>query len=158
MKSRKKMGALITVLIVIVIALYGAIKNPIQTDVYRVIRVIDGDTIEVIRDNKTQAVRLLGVDAPEKGECYFEEATTALSYLIDEEKIILSGDPLNENMDDYGRLLRYVYKDGALINEALIETGATKHLSFFPIILNDQFAETEEKARESGLGLWEKCY
>ena len=99
----------------------------------------------------------LGVDAPEEEVCFYEESTLTLSELIDGEEITLLGDPLNENSDEYGRLLRYVYRNNVLINEVLLKIGSVKHLSFFPVTLNDQFALAEENAKESGLGLWGGC-
>ena len=36
----------------------------------RVVRVIDGDTIEVILSGKTQSIRLYGIDSPEKRQAF----------------------------------------------------------------------------------------
>ena len=44
-------------------------------NLHLVTEVIDGDTIEIDGSNK---VRLLGVDTPERGECYYPESKAAL--------------------------------------------------------------------------------
>ena len=73
-----------------------------QTALYEVKRVVDGDTFELKDGEK---VRLLGIDAPDEHECYFEESKEALRKLIEGKKIELRKD--TTEADDYGRLLRY---------------------------------------------------
>jgi hypothetical protein len=67
--------------------------------------VIDGDTIEVVLDGVTERVRLMGIDAPEVGQCGFEEATDLLDLLIGDDPVTLSG---VDAVDRYRRLLRFV--------------------------------------------------
>ena len=131
-----------------------------------VLRVIDGDTLEVSReiqkeDNKEERIRLLGIDAPEVGKCFSQEAEDELSRLVSSERaarIILEGDSLNENADQYGRSLRYVYlDDGTLVNAELLKYGFARHLSWFPIEMNEYFAELEAEAKAKNLGLWSAC-
>ena len=43
-----------------------------------VTRVVDGDTLRARIDGSTERVRLIGVDAPERGECYYERSTALL--------------------------------------------------------------------------------
>lgn len=70
---------------------------------FRVAYVIDGDTI-VLASGLT--VRLRGIDAPERNECASARSTRSLARLITGERVRLvrAGD----DMDRYGRLLRYV--------------------------------------------------
>ena len=134
----------------------------------RVTRVIDGDTLAVEVDGEEQKIRLLGVDAAEidfqdeerttKRECYSLEAQSELKRLTLGNEIALESDPLNDDKDEYGRFLRYVFlSDGSLINDILIKTGFVRHLSFFSLTLNEQFAESEKYAKENNLGLWAVC-
>jgi len=158
MKSRKTLSLSIVLLIGLAATLYGAATHPAVTqERYEVVRIIDGDTIEIRQDNKTQSVRLLGVDAPERGQCYFEESSLFLSELLKERTVTLQEDPLNDNNDEYGRLLRYVYINDNLVNETLIKIGMTRYLDFFPIIFDTQFAVLEHNAKENELGLWSEC-
>lgn len=63
--------------------------HSVPNSLYQVIEVIDGDTFKVENGHK---VRLLGIDAPEKGECYYEQAKQALKKLIGYQYIILEKD------------------------------------------------------------------
>ena len=149
MNSRKKIFSLVTLLIIF-FTFFLLTKQGQETDLLEieealVIKVIDGDTLEVKINEINHIVRLLGVDASEtefdddirttKRECFSLEARDELRRLTLNEKVRLENDPLNKNTDNYGRLLRYVYlSDGTLINHKLIEDGFARNLSFFPIL------------------------
>lgn len=118
-------------------------------------RVIDGDTLEA----DGRAIRLLGVDAPEKDRCFYAEARAELERLVLGQTIRLESDPLNADTDEYGRLLRYAYlPDGSLVNARLVAGGFARHLSWFPIERNEEFAALETAAREKAAGLWASCF
>src|SRR5215213_4702317 len=81
----------------------------------RVLRVIDGDTIEVDLGGREEHVRYIGIDTPESAipgepvECFGKEAAAANEDLVDGETVRLVFDA--ERRDRYGRLLAYVYAD-----------------------------------------------
>jgi endonuclease YncB( thermonuclease family) len=81
--------------------------------------VVDGDTISV-SDGST--VRLIGIDTPESGECGFEEASAALVGLIDGQNVTLVPGA-RDDVDKYGRLLRYVEVGGVDVDLKMIESG-----------------------------------
>ena len=95
----------------------------------QVVRVIDGDTIQVccvFGDQVT--VRYIGVDTPEthhpmKGvERYGKEAAEANRKLVDGKTVRLEFDV--QQLDRYKRLLAYVYlEDGTFVNIWLVENG-----------------------------------
>lgn len=68
-----------------------------------VTHVVDGDTVDL--DNG-ETVRLVGIDTPERGECGYDEARSALVDLVEGRRITLGAS--DEDRDRYGRLLRYV--------------------------------------------------
>ncbi len=70
---------------------------------YLVTRVIDGDTIEL---SNGEAVRVVGIDTPEVGECGFDAATANMVDLVLNQRVRLRVS--DEDRDSYGRLLRYV--------------------------------------------------
>lgn len=85
---------------------------------YVVTHVVDGDTIDL--DNG-DTVRLVGIDTPERGECGFGPAQSALKRLVlDEEVTLVESD---EDADKYGRLLRFVEVDGLDVGLRLIRKG-----------------------------------
>ena len=89
----------------------------------RVARVVDGDTIELTGGTR---VRLLQVDAPEpgSGECYSRAAARELRRLLPAgAAVVLERDARLDDVDAYGRLLRYVWRDGRNVNLELVRRG-----------------------------------
>jgi micrococcal nuclease len=71
---------------------------------------VDGDTLEVALDNgRSERVRLIGIDTPERGQCYAGKATGAARALADDQRVLLKGDGTQATRDAYGRLLAYVW-------------------------------------------------
>jgi micrococcal nuclease len=86
-----------------------------------VYEVIDGDTINVLIDRKLEAVRIFGVDTPERGEPCFRDATERSRRLIGSSVLLL---PDARERDSFDRLLRYVFKsDGTSVDATLVAEG-----------------------------------
>ena len=92
-------------------------ENP-KEGPFLVIKVVDGDTLEI---NTRERIRLSGINTPEKKECYYKEAKDALTNLTLNKTVYIQQDITNK--DKYGRLLRYIYLDDLLVNEYLVENG-----------------------------------
>lgn len=82
----------------------------LAVDRWHCIRAIDGDTIEVKQGDKTERVRLLCIDTPERGKPGFDEATAALAALVKGRGVDIVRDPKHDERDRYGRLLAYVIR------------------------------------------------
>ena len=119
----------------------------------RASRVIDGDTIEV---SGRQRVRYIGIDTPEVGgipEYYGPEATSFNRELAGGRKVRLEKDA--SERDRFGRLLRFVYADGILVNAELVREGYARAVAYPPDIRYAAcFAALEQEAREAGRGMW----
>jgi len=115
-----------------------------------VISVIDGDTIELQGGRR---VRYLGIDTPEPGEYYADEATARNIELVEGKIVELQSGKRDE--DEYGRLLRYVYVDGIFVNAELVAQGYATAYIFDP---NDRYSQIlvqlEQYAKMRGRGLW----
>jgi micrococcal nuclease len=86
-----------------------------------VVKVIDGDTIDVLIDGEMQRVRYYGIDTPEQGEKCYQEATERNRELVGT-TVRLEADA--RDRDEYGRLLRYVFTDeGVSIDAVLVSEG-----------------------------------
>ena len=125
-------------------------------DLYQVIRVVDGDTVELEQIGK---VRLIGVDTPEtvhphKPVEYFgKEASAFTKNLLEGKKVKLEYDW--EKRDKYGRTLCYLYlENGTFVNAEIIKQGYGHAYTRFPFKHLDQFRAHEKEAREKKLGLW----
>jgi len=98
-------------------------------------------------------VRYIGVDTPEIGELYYLEAKKANLNLVGGERIQLEKDV--EDKDEYGRLLRYVWVDGIMVNAELVRLGYAYSYSYPPNLkYQAHFLQLEREAREQKRGLW----
>ena len=130
----------------------------------QVLRVVDGDTIRVRLDGRTERVRYIGVDTPESVkpgtpvQCFAKRAAAANAALVAGRSVRLVGDV--EQRDRYGRLLAYVYRepDGAFVNAQLVRDGYARTMTIAPNVAHArQFAQLARTAREGGRGLWAAC-
>jgi endonuclease YncB( thermonuclease family) len=95
-----------------------------RTDAAVVASIYDGDTLKLMDGRR---VRLLQVDTPElgSGECYSRAARTALLRLTPiGKRVVLEIDPRLDRVDRYGRLLRFVKRNGVNVNLELVRRGA----------------------------------
>ncbi len=130
---------------------------------WTVVRVVDGDTIEVARGSSdTDTVRLLGINTPETHhptkpvECFGPEAAAFTEEHLAGRSVQLEGDI--EGRDRYGRRLAYVVVDGERFNDELLRRGYARLLVIEP---NHAHARTmlreELDAKRAGRGLWSEC-
>lgn len=120
-----------------------------QSDIY-VTRIIDGDTFE-LSDGRT--VRLIGVDTPETGMPFYEEAVFFVDSLLLGKRISLRFD--KEVRDKYGRLLAYVLLDSIRVNELIIGRGlATVYLFESNAGQAGALIESQNRARAADIGIW----
>lgn len=129
---------------------------PAQGEDTAVVRVIDGDTIEVTDGIR---VRLIGVDTPEKAACFGAEATRYANELIPPgTRVRLVYDV--QRRDAFGRTLAYVYKvsDGVFVNLALARNGFAQQDTVPPNVAHaEEFRVAAGSARAASLGLWQAC-
>ena len=106
MKSRLIVATVAATLIAVAVANASTTGN----FTYRgtVTHVVDGDTLDVRIGSKTERVRVIGIDTPERGGCYASAASAAAKRLADGQRVVLKGDPTQDTRDRYGRLLAYV--------------------------------------------------
>lgn len=116
--------------------------------------VFDGDTIEVDLDGVTERVRFIGINSPEIGECWVDEARSTLAELLPEgSEVDMTSDV--SDRDQFGRLLRYVWVDSMSVNEELVRRGAAESRRYPPdTALSDRFDAAEDEARADDRGLW----
>jgi micrococcal nuclease len=118
----------------------------------------DGDTLTLTSGAK---VRLVQIDAPElETDCYGRPALKALIALAPKgTHVRLVRDPVLDDRDRYGRLLRYVFADNRNVNVTLVREGAASPYFF----RNERGRYAEElldavaEARSAGRGYWGAC-
>lgn len=107
-----------------------------------VIRIVDGDTVDVVWDNGIEdCIRLIGIDAPEKGEEGWKEASDFLEGTTLNRIVWVEKD--EETRDHYNRYLGYIWVDGEMVNLILVEEGFAVPLEYPP---NTKYARVFEEA------------
>ena len=123
-------------------------------------RVVDGDTVRLdVGRGRTEAVRLIGIDAPEThgpdGPAHHgPESAAYLTKRLAGQTVVVR---LQEtaSRDKYGRLLAYLYLgDREDVNLTLVRTGHAYADRRFGHGLDSQFIQAEAEARKKKLGLW----
>jgi micrococcal nuclease len=115
-----------------------------------VVRVLDGDIIEVLHHQHPERIRLNGIDCPEKGQAYGHQAKQATSVLVFGKEVILQ----THGHDKAGRTLADVLlPDGTHVNHTLVKNGwCWWYRKYAP--RNTELARLEQNARETKQGLW----
>jgi|SRR3989344_7568193 len=112
----------------------------VRTSVF-IERIIDGDTIESDIGN----IRLLGINTPERGEKYYNEARDFLKKKIENKTVELEF--TGETHDKYRRILAYVFLENKNINTELVENGFANYYFYGG---KDRYSNLLEEA-------WNKC-
>ena len=140
----------------------GATTPPLPNDTYPVAKVIDGDTISIIKDGKTVTLRLIGLDTPEMVDprkpvqCFGKAASDKAKELLAGKTVRLEFDSSQGLLDKYGRTLAYVFlSNGTLFNEYMIAEGYGHEYTYnLPYKYQREFKAAEARAREEKKGLW----
>ncbi len=124
-----------------------------------VTKVIDGDTIEVSIKGVKYKLRYIGVDAPEPDSIDTNtrniamKATDKNSEMVKNKVVEIEKD-ISET-DRYGRLLRYVYAGGLMVNAKMVECGYAQAVSYHPDVrYQSLFSSLQAEAKASKMGMW----
>ena len=104
-------------------------------------RIIDGDTVE----SNSTSIRLLGINAPERGEYLYDGAKEFLEDKILNQTVYLKYG--KERYDKYNRILAYIFLNNTNINIKLVENGYA----------NYYFYGGKDEYSNELLGAWETC-
>jgi len=115
----------------------------------KVVGVSDGDTITVLKDREQVKVRLVEIDAPEKGQAFGNRSKQALSALCFNKQARLE----DKGKDRYGRTLARVYCDGIDANAGQVRQGlAWVYRKYAP--KDSPLYAVEDEAKAARRGLW----
>jgi len=132
-----------------------------------IVRVVDGDSVDVRVDGKVERIRVIGLDTPETVDprkavqCFGREASAHAKELLPLGTVVtLESDPTQDTRDRYGRMLAFILFEAepgitANFTESMIAGGYGHHYVYRrPSVYADIFREAETVARTGGLGLW----
>ena len=118
-------------------------------------RVIDGDTIVVGEKH----IRLLGINAPEKGECFYKESKDRLSDLVLNKRVDLEAGVYDT--DNFGRFLRYVFlsDNDLFVNDFMLDSGCAEFdRSIKDKTYKERLKVGETQAKDKSIGMWGECF
>ena len=132
-----------------------------------IVRVVDGDTVDVRVDGKVERIRIIGLDTPETVDprkavqCFGREASAHGKELLPiGTPVTLEADPSQDARDRYGRMLAFIIVEtepGTTINytREMIAGGYGHHYVYRrPSLYADAFALAQDDAQVGGFGLW----
>ncbi len=141
----------VCILLLLLAGCQSAIKP--QGLTVQVKRVLSGQTIEVVSNDKTMQVRLIGIDAPDlQQQPHGQAAKALLTQIIASKEVLLELD--EQKQDDFGRYLAYVWSD-RLVNEYLVKQGVVIVAVKSPNHKYDtRLVHAQEWARLMEQGIW----
>jgi micrococcal nuclease len=133
-----------------------------EKEYYLVIKVVDGDTLDLNINGATERIRLIGIDTPEvvdprkPVQCFGLEASNQAKAVLTGQSVALEKDPSQGERDKYGRLLGYIFlRDGTNFNKQMIREGYAYEYTYnLPYKYQTEFKAAENYARINKLGLW----
>lgn len=134
----------------------------IPTTLYKVVEVVDGDTIKMDIDGIIQTIRLIGIDTPETKDprkpvqCFGKEATQKMHALVFGKMVHLEPDTSQDSKDKYNRLLGYIIlDDGTNINQMMIADGYAYEYTYqTPYKYQKEFKAAQQEAESNKKGFW----
>lgn len=114
----------------------------------KAIKMIDGDTFDLLSNGTVYRIRLNGIDCPERSQPYYQQAKNFLANACLKQQVTVTYSSKDRN----GRLLGNVYVNGKLINLTLVQQGYAWHYKKYS--KDVQLARAETAARAAKLGLW----
>ncbi|EDT5076635.1 thermonuclease family protein [Salmonella enterica subsp. enterica serovar Nottingham] len=115
----------------------------------RVIRVLDGDTIEVLQDEKPVRIRLANIDAPEKKQAFGRRSTNQLKGLVVAQPVTVT----YTQTDRYGRIIGHVFTtNGIEANRWMVQSGAAWVYEHYNT--DKALPALQQEAQQQKRGLW----
>ncbi len=129
---------------------------------YQVMKVVDGDTMDINIDGQVSRLRVIGIDTPEtvdprkSVQCFGIEASNKAKEILTGQYVTVESDPTQGDKDKYGRLLRYVYlPDGTDYGLFMISNGYAHEYTYnIPYEKQSDYRKAEADARNNDRGLW----
>jgi len=114
----------------------------------KVIEVLDGDTVLVVRPGGLLKIRLAEIDAPEKAQAFGAASTQSLSGMVMGKQVQF----VSQAMDQYGRMVAHLSVDGLDVNAEQIRRGMAWEYSNYHS--NKALIALQHEAMQAPRGLW----
>lgn len=124
--------------------------SPALADTFnaKVIAVLDGDTLLVLRDGAKVKVRMANIDAPEKDQAFGMQSRQSLVDMVLKKQVSIN----SQAVDQYGRVVGLVTEGGRSVNEEQVRRGMAWEYSHFHS--DKSYIALQQAAQQSRRGLW----
>jgi endonuclease YncB( thermonuclease family) len=132
------------------IALLCGIALSVQAETFsaKVIMVMDGDTVMVLRGNQKIKVRMANIDAPEKDQTFGKQARDSLQEMVGKKTVQID----SQAVDQYGRIVGLISVDGRNVNQEQLQRGMAWEYSHYHT--DKTYIGLQNDAQRSQRGLW----
>jgi micrococcal nuclease len=121
---------------------------PATTYSGKVIKVVDGDTLDIFYQGKPLRVRLSEIDTPERAQPWYQRAREALAGKVAGEVVSVE----EVDWDRYERLVGKVWLDGRDVNREMVAEGHA--WVYQKYMVDESLLDDEAAARREGIGIW----
>lgn len=122
-----------------------------ETFTGKLVRVLDGDTVEVIHNGKAERVRLAQIDCPEKNQPFGQSAKRFVLEIAAQRIVAVEV----ETIDRYDRIVGEVFlPDGSNLNKQIVSAGFAWQYKIYS--KDTEYFDLEKSARDARRGLWQE--
>ena len=114
----------------------------------KVVKVLDGDSINILQHGEEVRIRLAEIDAPEHGQAFWKKSKLALEKYVAGKQVSVE----EFDRDRYGRVVGHVYINDVWINGALVKKGYAYVYTRYAV--SKKLYEYESYAEKNKLGVW----
>lgn len=125
-----------------------ALSAQAETFSAKVIVVMDGDTVMVLRDGQKIKVRMANIDAPEKAQAFGQQSRESLLEMIGKRQVQID----SQAVDQYGRVVGLISVDGRNINQEQVQRGMAWEYSHYHS--DKTYISLQSAAQQAHRGLW----
>lgn len=131
-------------------ALLCSLVFSVQAETFeaKVIAVLDGDTVLVLREHQKIKVRLADIDAPEKAQPFGKQSRESLRALVHKQPVQVE----SRAVDQYARVIGNLTKDGLNVNQEQVRRGMAWEYSHYHA--DKTYLELQSEAQQAKRGLW----
>ncbi|MGE0973263.1 thermonuclease family protein (plasmid) [Klebsiella sp. WOUb02] len=134
----------------ITLIFWGPLTSYADTFSAKVVRVIDGDTVQVYDGTQQTKIRLYGIDAPESNQAFGQKSKNLMIQLAANQVVDIE----DYGQDVYGRTLGTLFLSNRDLNAVMIYEGMAWAYRYQGRVTVPQYAALEQNARGTGKGLW----
>lgn len=119
-----------------------------ETHEGKVVKVLDGDSLNIIQQGKEVRIRLAEIDAPEHSQPFWKQSRQALESYVSGKNVSVE----EFDRDQYGRIVGHVYFGDTWVNGKLVQQGYAYVYDRYAV--SKKLYQYQAQAKENKVGVW----